>query len=61
VFSSAASAGGAYRPFPIEDLVCDPRAGVEYRGFGESLHLFEIDASADELAEQLKEVEKAGE
>jgi hypothetical protein len=34
---------------------------VQYRGFGEPLHLFEIDASADELAEQLKEVEKAGE
>jgi hypothetical protein len=35
--------------------------GVEYRGFGEPLHLFEIDASADELATQLNEMEEAGE
>ena len=46
---------------PPGDLACDPRAGLEYRGFGEPLHLFEINATADELAAQLKEMQKARE
>jgi hypothetical protein len=45
----------------IEDLACDPGAGVQYRGFGEPLHLFEMDASAHALAAQLKEMEQVGE
>jgi len=60
VFSSAASAGGAYRPFPSKIWRSTQEWASSTVGFGEPLHEFEVDPSADELAAQPKGMEKAG-